>query len=159
MPSRTYRAAAVIALSMLLIACSATQVVYGDDPYARCIDLGDLALSSNSRADAQRRMVARVVELGGDTLLFGERGRTGRLAEVPEEIVERRSGLLAEDEVLDPQPAVAITTVAAPEAEAVAAQEAAGDPQRAGRAVVEEIEESSGDLWYYGAALRCDVPE
>jgi hypothetical protein len=145
---------------MLLMACSATQVVYGDDPYARCIDLGDLALSSSSREDAQRRMVARVVELGGDTLLFGERGRTGRLAAVPEEIVERRSGLLAEDE-LEPQPAVAITTVAAPEpeAEAVAAREAAGDPQRAGRAVVEEIEESSGDLWYYGAALRCDVPE
>jgi hypothetical protein len=34
---------------------------------------------------------ARVLELGGDTLLFGVRGRAGRLSDSPDEITERRS--------------------------------------------------------------------
>lgn len=141
---------------MPVAACSATREFASDDPYANCIDLGDLSLQSASRADAQQQMIARVAELGGDTLLFGERGRTGRLAAVPGEIVERRNRLLVETPAQETVLAVATED---PEEEAGAATGTAAEERRPGRAVVEQIEESPGELWYYGAALRCALPE
>jgi hypothetical protein len=95
------------------------------------VDLGDLSLSAYSRSDAEVRMKTRVLELGGDTLLFGERGRSGRLNNVPEEIVERRNELLA------------IAATAAPRRPVAAS---GTDPSVGG----------PGELWYYGAALRCN---
>ena len=76
-------------------------------------------------------MRLHVLELGGDTLLFGERGRSGRVRYVPEEIVERRNQLLAPAEAADGQQPIAETSTDA-------------------------IQASPGDLWYYGAALRCN---
>ena len=89
------RTTAVMSLAVIHIACSATSAVTAGDRYANCTDLGDLSLLSTSRDDAERQMRVRVLELGGDTLLFGVRGRTGRLIDSPEEIVERRSRLMA----------------------------------------------------------------
>lgn len=77
-------------------------------------------------------MKAQVLELGGDTLLFGERGRAQRVRSVPSEIVERRNELLTVDQ------------------RDGAAQPAAEVPSDPPSAV------ASGALWYYGAALRCN---
>jgi hypothetical protein len=128
---RIARAAAVGPLAVLHIACSAT-LNLTEDPYANCTDLGDLSLLSRGRLDAETRMMERVRELGGDTLLFGERGRSGRLSDVPREIVERRNELLAVAEVdAGQQPTL----------------EELVDPSQAS---------SGAELWYYGAALRCN---
>jgi hypothetical protein len=69
--------------------------------------------------------------MGGDTLLFGERGRSARVSEVPREIVECRDALLERDPATGGQ-----SPVAAPS--------------------TDQIQPRSGELWYYGAALRCN---
>jgi hypothetical protein len=123
------RAAIVVLLAAGQAACSATVVVGTADPYAGCVDLGDLALTSSSRSDAQDRMEARVRELGGDTLLFGERGRSRRLGQMPEEIAKRR------DELRPPNPK-------------------SDEALLAGASTI-DAQTLPGELWYYGAALRC----
>jgi hypothetical protein len=153
---RTGCAAVVTPLAALHIACSPTPEL-PEDPYARCVDLGELALVADSRLDALRRMETRVLELGGDTLLFGERGRSGRLADSPEEIVQRRNKLLAVAEAGgDAQPAAEIASEQIEESEASEA-EAADVRQPAAKITAEEIQDSPGELWYYGAALRCEL--
>jgi hypothetical protein len=123
------RCASVAALAALHVACSQALEIAAD-PYAHCVDLGDLALLSHNRADAEARMKAQVLELGGDTLLFGERGRSGRTAVVPQEIVERRNELVTGVEsTRSPFPSDGLTP----------------DP----------LSSPPGELWYYGAALRC----
>ena len=124
-------AAVVVQLAVLDVACSPTPKLAADDPYAHCDDLGDLLLSSGSRSDAESRMRAQVLELGGDTLLFGERGRSGRLRNVPPEIAQRRDELIA-----------------------VAQANAARQP--APETSADQIQPAPGALWYYGAALRCN---
>src|SRR5688500_440583 len=91
------RTTTLVPLAVIHIACSATREFAADDPYANCVDLGSLSVQSFSRADAERAMLARVLELGGDTLLFGERGRSQRLSDAPDEIVARRNQRLATD--------------------------------------------------------------
>jgi hypothetical protein len=76
-------------------------------------------------------MEARVRELGGDTLLFGERGRSRRLDDVPEEIVKRR------DELRPPP-------------------ETKNGRTRVADAATVDAQLLPGELWYYGAALRCN---
>jgi hypothetical protein len=76
-------------------------------------------------------MKAQVLELGGDTLLFGERGRSGRTIAVPPEIVERRNEL-----------------VVAIEADSTEASRDELAP--------DQVPAPAGELWYYGAALRCN---
>jgi hypothetical protein len=120
-----------MALAAIPIACTRTLELAAADPYAHCADLGDLSLSSRSRSDAELWMRARVLELGGDTLLFGERGRSGRLRDVPEEIVKRRSELIA---------VASANAVRRSDAETPTASTQA----------------APGELWYYGAALRCN---
>ena len=118
----------VVLLAVLHVGCSTTLTI-GAGPYAGCVDLGDLTLTSSSRSDAEERMKARVLELGGDTLLFGERGRSAPLSDVPQEVTRRRNELLALTQTADGQ-AVDVGTTPTPEAQAA-------------------------ELWYYGAALRC----
>jgi hypothetical protein len=113
------------------VACTRT-LVFGADPYADCTDLGDLVLSASSRGDAEGRMKAQVLELGGDLLLFGERGRSGRTIVVPAEIVERRTEL-------------------------VTGVESTGGPPPSDGVTPDQITTPPGELWYYGAALRCNV--
>jgi hypothetical protein len=127
------RFASVVLVAILQIACSRTQLI-GADPYADCTDLGDLVLSAHSRADAEARMKAQVLELGGDTLLFGERGRSGRTAIVPVEIVERRNELVTLVESGTSQPP---------------SDESSPD----------QVSAPPGELWYYGAALRCGTSD
>jgi hypothetical protein len=124
------RSGALALLAIIHVACTRT-LVFGADPYADCTDLGDLVLSAYSRADAEARMKAQVLELGGDTLLFGERGRSGRTAVVPEEIVERRNEL-------------------------VIAIEADGTEAPSDELAQDQVPAPAGELWYYGAALRCN---
>ena len=110
------------------LARSAPQRI-AEGPYAGCLDLGDLMLSASSRDVAEQRMKAQVIELGGDTLLFGERGRENRI-DVPEEITERRNELVR------------------PESDG-------GEPE-AGPRGSDRAPPPAGELWYYGAALRCN---
>jgi hypothetical protein len=77
-------------------------------------------------------MKAQVFDLGGDTLLFGERGRSGRTTVVPPEIVERRTEL--------------ITGVESPP----------GRPSN-DELTQDQVSRPPGELWYYGAALRCSL--
>ena len=124
------RSTAIIPLAMLQIACSATPKLAAG-PYAHCDDLGTLTLTSSSRPDAEERMRLHVLQIGGDTFLFGERGRSGRLTYVPEEIVERRNQLLTPEATDGQRPIAAPST--------------------------DGIQASPGELWYYGAALRCNL--
>ncbi|HEX5047089.1 MAG TPA: hypothetical protein VFX89_08220 [Gammaproteobacteria bacterium] len=125
------------------------------DPYARCTDLGEISLASTSRSDAELRMRARVRELGGDTLLFGMRGRSGPLANVPEEIAERRREIMAPAEPVVNAPPVA------PPAAIIEREDPppAALPPRTPRTAVVEVQPLPGELWYYGAALRCNQAE
>lgn len=104
-------------------------------------------------------MRARVLELGGDTLLFGMRGRSGRLSASPEEIVERRNELLATAAANGSEPAVAITV--GPTEEAEPPETAQTNAERRRNAVItgERIADQPGQLWFYGAALRCNKAE
>ena len=150
------RTTAVMPLAVIQIACSVSHELAGDDRYAHCTDLGELALQSYSRADAERRMRVRVLELGGDLLLFGERGRSGRLSDSPEEIVERRNVLLATAAADGGErPAVAITAEHTDDPDAPAADQASAEQKRTGVITAEKIEDPQGELWFYGAALRC----
>lgn len=153
--------AAIVTLVALQAACSSAVTA---DPYARCADLGEIALAATSRSDAELRMKARVRELGGDTLLFGMRGRSGPLAGVPEEIAERRR------EIMAPPAAAVEGPAAAPAAEPPAVAPAAtlaepDDPPpatlapRTPKTAVVEVQALPGELWYYGAALRCNLAE
>jgi hypothetical protein len=79
----------------------------------------------------ERLALARVLELDGDTLLFGERGRSARVSDVPQEITRRRDEL--------------VTQAQAPHGQTEdGAAASAADGQ------------ASGELWYYGAPLRCN---
>jgi TonB family protein len=150
MPRRIAHAVFATAVAVLLAACSATPKA-PPDPYANCLDLGDLSLTSSSRADAELRMRARVRELGGDTLIFGERGRSGGDGRMPEEVAGRRNVLLGTQAGGDAEPPIA----RAPEPDAAAAGEATGS-QRRGRVTAQPVEPLAGELRYYGAALRCN---
>jgi hypothetical protein len=150
------RTTALLSLAVIQIACSATREIGADDPYANCADLGDLSLLSYSQADAERRMRARVLELGGDTLLFGVRGRTGRLGGSPEEIVERRSRLMtAGAATAAEQPVIVITAEEAEEPDALETAEANAARRRSAAITAESIRDPGGELWFYGSALRC----
>jgi hypothetical protein len=76
-------------------------------------------------------MKAQVVELGGDLLLFGERGRSGRTVVVPPEIEERRTELVTGVD----------STPSQPSSDGLTTNDASA---------------SAVELWYYGAALRCN---
>jgi hypothetical protein len=128
--ARTARAATLLPSALLQIACSAT-IDAPADPYAWCADLGDLSVSSSSRSEAERQMMARVRELGGDLLIFGERGRSSSVRDFPPEIVQRRDELVA----------AARASAASRQATQVSTQ----------------LIETPGQLWYYGAALRCNL--
>jgi TonB family protein len=136
------------AAAVLLGGCAAGPKLAAN-PYANCVDLGELSLSSSSRADAEQQMRARVHELGGDTLIFGERGRFGRAGSVPDEVARRRDVLLG---------AHSGDNLEAPVAGAVepAAEPAQTGPQRRGKVTAQPVEPLAGELWYYGAALRCN---
>ena len=156
------RACAVVAapIAGILVACSAAVKYGADDPYANCRDLCESALTSGSRADAESRMRVRVREHGGDTLLFAMRGRSARLNATPEEIVQRRTELVTVVEPVGERPPAAAGTVDVLEDSAEPeAAEAADGAQRAGRTTVQEIPSPPGELWYYGAALRCNLTE
>ena len=149
------RAAAVGPLAALHVACSSAVAIDSADPYARCADLGEISLTATSRSDAELRMRARVRELGGDTLLFGMRGRSGPLADVPEEIAARRRELMAPPEpAVEPAPRPDATEIATPDDAA-----ATDGPQRTPKTSVVEVQSLPGELWYYGAALRCNLAE
>jgi TonB family protein len=154
MPRRIAHAAFATAAAVLLAACAATPAL-PPDPYANCLDLGDLSLSSSSRADAESLMRARVRELGGDTLIFGERGRPGRAGNTPEEVARRRSALLGAEVGGDSRPQIAGALQKTDEPQSPAASEGAGS-QRRGRVTAQPVEPLVGELWYYGAALRCN---
>jgi hypothetical protein len=142
------------------IACSATRQVAASDPYANCADLGELSLLSSSQADAEQRMRARVLELGGDTLLIGVRGRAGRLSDSPLEIVERRGRLLTPTPVIDAgQAPVVLTAREAEEPDALETAEANAARRRSAAMAAANMKDAPGELWFYGAALRCRPAE
>lgn len=133
---------ALLALAALQAACSTPAPL---DRYANCTDLGTLALPAFSRLDAEQRMRVRVEELGGDILLFGERGRSALIDEVPAEIAQRRDEL----------------GVAATNAEISAPAPRPVESIGGAQPVVDEPTEdphTATELWYYGAALRCRAP-
>lgn len=132
--TKTYRPE-VASLTLLLSACS-SPVQYGEGRYANCEDLGEIALQSRSREDAEDRMRVQVAERGGDTLLISERGRTEQLNETPREIVARRDIIL--------EGATTITFEQASDA----------DGERP-PPVLPPSPTTDAELWYYGAALRC----
>ncbi len=120
----------VVLLSGLQVACSATSKL-ASDPYEGCIALGYLEIWSDTGADAERNMRARVLELGGDTLLLGSPGISIGEKDVPELIVERRNQLLAAGQVSE------------------------SDNSTASRDQVQTLP-GEGRLRYDGAALRCN---
>ena len=149
------RATAVIPLLVMHIACSVIRVSTADDPYANCADLGDLSVRSYSQAGAEQQMRSRVLELSGDTLLFGVRGRAGRLSDSPDEIVERRSRLLTSAAVADAaQPPIVMTAEEA-DADALATAETNAARRQTAAVIAASMKDAPGELWFYGAALRC----
>ena len=160
MLGRSARTTAVTSLAVIHFACSATREFAAGDPYANCEDLGDLSLLSYTQADAEQRMRARVLELGGDTLLFGVRGRAGQLRNSPAEISERRSRLLTAAAVTDAgQPAIVMTAEEAEQPDALEIAEANAARRRSAAITAETIKPPTGELWFYGAALRCSTPK
>jgi hypothetical protein len=154
------RTTAIIPLAVIHFACSATREFAAGDAYAHCEDLGDLSLLSYTQADAEQRMRARVLELGGDTLLFGVRGRAGQLSNSPAEISERRSRLVTAAVVTDAgQPPIVMSAEEAKEADALETAEANAARRRSASIISESIKPPSGELWFYGAALRCSTPK
>ena len=149
------RTTTLVPLAVIHLACSATRELAADDPYANCVDLGDLSVQSFNRADAERAMLERVRELGGDTLLFGERGRSQRLSDAPDEIVARRNQRLATDAATDAQRPAIVRTEGQPEdADATAEGNAA---RRLSAPILAATSQGSPqELWFYGAALRCN---
>jgi hypothetical protein len=101
-------------------------------------------------------MTARVLELGGDTLLFGERGRPGRV-NVPPEIVKRRNELLAVAQANRAQQPAAQTATdhASASLEEPLDLGAGGGQTGTPKISVDQAPVAQGELWYYGAALRC----
>lgn len=132
----------LLALAALQAACSTPAP---PDRYANCTDLGTLALPAFSRLDAEQRMRVRVEELGGDTLLFGERGRSALIDEVPAELAQRRDEL----------------GVAATNAEIIAPAQRPVESIDGAQPLLDQPTEdtrTATELWYYGAALRCKTP-
>ena len=151
------RTTALLPLAALHVACSATPQVAAVDPYANCADLGDLSFLSLSQAEAEQRMRARVLELGGDTLLFGVRGRAGRLGDSPDEIVERRSRLMTPTPAIDSgPPPVVMTAAEAEQPDALETAESNAARRRTAAAAAANMKDAPGQLWFYGAALRCN---
>jgi hypothetical protein len=142
----------ILTFAMPHIACSHAVKIGTGDRYANCADLGELSLQSYSRADAEQRMRLRVLELGGDTLLIGEQGRAGRLSASPAEIVERRTELLTG---VDEEPPAAVLT-AEQQAAALDAAVATAAQRRAAPTTPASADASPSELWFYGAALRCN---
>jgi TonB family protein len=136
----------------LLAACSTTRHL-PPNPYANCVDLGTLSEPSASKADAEARMRTRVRELGGDTLIFGERGRVGRDA-TPEEVSRGRDARVGADTASHSEPPTAATEQT-DDAIAPTAPEGSG-LRRRGKITSQSVEPLVGELWYYGAALRCN---
>jgi hypothetical protein len=127
--------ATVLLLALLQGACR-SQVQYAAGRYANCVDLGELSLQARSRTDAEERMRAQVAEMGGDTLLMSESGRTDQLTETPQEIVERRDVVMG-------TPTVSFEQASSPD----------GDRPLP----VLPAAPTDTELWYYGAALRCNA--
>jgi hypothetical protein len=157
------RGAVVAALAVLQIACSSTAVVFAD-PYAHCEYLGDLSVLSSNRPDAEQRLAARVTALGGDTLLFGYRGRSEPLSELPDELVERRDGLVT---FAEPNSYQALVETISSDESQDSVEDATeltspgrnGDQPRNPRISWQEVPPAQGELWYYGAALRCGIAQ
>jgi hypothetical protein len=149
------RTTAVIPLAVIHIACSATREPSAHDPYANCADLGDLSVLSYNQAGAEQQMRSRVLELGGDTLLFGVRGRTGRLSDSPDEIVERRSRLLTTAAVADAPSPIVMTAEDAEDPDAFATAETNAARRQTAAVIAASMKDAPGELWFYGAALRC----
>jgi hypothetical protein len=145
----------LVPLAVLHIACSAPRELAAEDPYASCVDLGDLSVQSFNRADAERAMRDRVRELGGDTLLFGERGRSERLSDAPAEIVARRDQRLAADAAADAARPAIVATEEQPEDESATAEGNAARRQSA-PILAAANQGPLRELWFYGAALRCN---
>jgi hypothetical protein len=149
------RTTALVLPALLLAACSAAPELAAGDRYANCADLGELSVLSLNRTDAERRMRARVLELGGDRLLFGERGRSRQLDRAPDEVVERRNHLLTAGAADTEQPLVlTIEQAEAPDALETAETNAAR--RRSAATAAERLADAPGELWFYGAALRCN---
>jgi hypothetical protein len=149
------RTTTLVPLAVLHVACSATRELAADDPYASCVDLGDLSVQSFNRTDAERAMRERVLELKGDTLLFGERGRSERLRDAPDEIVARRNQRLATDAAADAaRPAIVPTEEQLQDESATAEGNAA---RRQSAPILAAANQGAPrELWFYGAALRCN---
>ncbi len=130
---------AAVTLALLQGACQSRVKEYGEGRYANCVDLGEIALQSRSREDAEDRMRAQVLERGGDTLLISERGRAEQLNETPREIAARR------DIVLE-----GTTTISFEQA-------SDADDERP-MPVLPPAPATDEELWYYGAVLRCAKP-
>jgi hypothetical protein len=134
------------------------------DPYAHCVYLGELSVLSSNRLDAEQRLAARVPALGGDTLLFGYRGRSEQLSELPDELVERRDDLVTFAEPNADQVRVeAISSDgyqdSVEHANELRSSGRNGDQPHNPRISSEEVPPAQGELWYYGAALRCGVAQ
>lgn len=151
--------------TVLLSGCTAS-LKFGDGAYSNCRDLGDLALTAESRADAEQRMRAQVLELGGDTLLFDERPRAESGA-APEELIERRDRLTSavpdasQPAIVEVSSDAVAESLDAPDEEADVRDNVVLGPVdrgrvRRGRISMEPVAATPGRLWYYGAALRCN---
>ncbi len=102
MPLPFARTTAILTFALLHVACSHAVNIGADDRYANCADLGELALQSHSRADAEQRMRLRVLELGGDTLLIGALADQAALYGVLHRIRDLGLALLAVEQLPDP---------------------------------------------------------
>ena len=119
-----------ITLVALQAACSAAKL---PERYAHCDDLGTLRLASTNIEDAEARMRAQVEILGGDLLLFNAKGHSEDGGRVPTALTQRRQVLAPAESINGRQPELSALT-----------QTAAAVP------------ETATELWYYGAALRCN---
>lgn len=127
---RGIRIATLCAFAALQAACASPGL---PDRYAHCEDLGTLRLASTSIDDAEDRMRAQVAIMGGDLLLFNATGHTEGGTALPSALTQRRMVLAPAESIEGRQPELAALTATA--------------------ATAPETQE---ELWYYGAALRCN---
>lgn len=119
----------LIAITLLQGACSTPAL---PERYAHCSDLGTLRLTAHSADEAEERMRAQVAIIGGDMLLFNANGHTEDGNTVPPALAQRRNVLAPVESINGKQPELATLT----------ANTAATETEQ--------------ELWYYGAALRCN---